>query len=237
IAGLGLVSDVQDYFDREADKLAKAWLSTHRAEIKALGDDRKESYRQIVEMSSDPQDVELVKPEAKFEPTKALENGHETDLPTWKSHLLCDKDRKYPAELNGWERKVLETESKRDGFKFWYRNPQQPGQSSLGIAYIEADQHKVVRPDFVFFVEHEGQFAADLVDPHGSQYADALPKLQGLASYAENHPTAYRRVESVAEANGVLRVLDLRRSEVRDAIRKATEAGALFRSTFASDYA
>jgi len=236
IAGLGLVSEVQDYFDREADKLAKAWLSAHRADIKALSDDRKESYRQIVEMSSDPQDVELVKPEAKFEPTKALESGNETDLATWKNHLLCDKEGKYPAELNGWERKVLETEAKRDGFKFWYRNPQQPGQSSLGIAYIEADQHKVVRPDFLFFAEHEDKLVADLVDPHGLQYADALPKLKGLATYAENHSTAYRRIESVAEANGVLRVLNLQRQEVRDAIGSASDAISLFRSTLASDY-
>lgn len=236
IAGLGLLSEVQDYFDRKADKLAKAWLTEHAAAIKALSDDRKEAYRQIVEMSSEPQDVELVKPGAKFEPTKALENGNETNLPTWANHLLCDKEGKYPAELNGWERKVLETESKRKGFQFWYRNPQQPGQSSLGIAYVEGDQHKVIRPDFVFFAEDDGKLVADLVDPHGLQYADALPKLQGLATYAANHATAYRRIESVAEANGVLRVVDLKRPEVRDAVKKATDTGSLFRGPLASDY-
>jgi hypothetical protein len=93
-----------------------------------------------------------------------------------------------------------------------------------------------VRPDFVFFAEHEGQLVADLVDPHGLQFADALAKLQGLATYAENHPNAYRRIESVAEANGVLRSLDLQRSDVRDAIKNAKEAGSLFRSSIASDY-
>jgi len=236
IAGLGMVTEVQDYFDREADKLAKAWLSEHGVAIKLLSDDRKETYRQIVEMSSDPQDVELVKPEAKFEPTKFLENGIETDIATWKNHLLCDKEKKYPAELNGFERKVLETESKRDGFKFWYRNPQQPGQSSLGIAYIEADQHKVVRPDFIFFAEHDGNLVADLIDPHGLHLADALPKLRGLAIYAENHPTAYRRIESVAEANGVMRVLNLKDAGVREAVHKATDASSIFRSSIASDY-
>ena len=236
VAGLGLVSDVQDYFDREADKLAKAWLGKHAPEIRTLGDDRKETYRQLVEMSSDPQDVELVPPTAKFEPTKALQNGVETDIPTWRHHLLCDKDGSYPAELNGWEQKVLDREMKRSGFKFWYRNPQQPGQSSLGIAYVESDQHKVVRPDFIFFAEQDGNPVADLVDPHGLQYADALPKLQGLASYAESHPSAFRRIESVAEANGVLRVLDLKRPEVREAIKKASDAASLFRSTLASDY-
>jgi len=236
IAGLGLVLEVQDYFDREADKLTKAWLIAYEDNIKALSDDRRETYRQIVEMSSAPQDVQLVKPEARFEPTKVLENGNETDLATWKNHLLCTKDGQYPAELNGWERKVLETESKRQGFKFWYRNPQQPGQSSLGIAYIEADQHKVVRPDFLFFAEHNGKIVADIVDPHGLQYADALPKLQGLAIYAESHPTAYRRVESVAEANGVLRVLNLMHPDVRDAVRNASDALSLFRGNLASDY-
>lgn len=236
VAGLGLVSDVQDYFDREADKLAKAWLSKHADEIKKLGDDRKEAYRQLVEMSTDPQDVELVTPTAKFEPTKALQNGIETDIPTWPHHLLCDNDGKYPAELNGWEQKVLEREAKRTGFKFWYRNPQQPGQSSLGVAYVEAGQHKIMRPDFIFLAEQEGKPVADLVDPHGLQYADALPKLQGLASYAENHPKAFRRIESVAEANGVLRVLDLKRPDVREAVRTATDATTVFRSTLASDY-
>lgn len=236
IAGLGLVTEVQDYFDAEADKLTKAWLSVYAADVKALSDDRKESYRQIVEMSSEPQDAELVKPEARFEPTRALENGKETDLPLWRDHLLCNGEMMYPAELNGWERKVLEAERKRSGFKFWYRNPKQSGQASLGIAYIQNDQYKVMRPDFIFFAEQDGKYVADLVDPHGLQYEDALPKLQGLAAYAENHPTAFRRIESVAEANGVLRVLDLTRPEVRNAIKAATDATSIFRSVLASDY-
>src|ERR1017187_6059675 len=51
IAALGLVMEVQAYFDSEADKLAKVWLARYRSEIKKLTDDRKEAYRQIVEMS------------------------------------------------------------------------------------------------------------------------------------------------------------------------------------------
>lgn len=38
-------------------------------------------------------DVELVEPEAQFEPTKARENDGENMLPTDKSHLLCDAQR------------------------------------------------------------------------------------------------------------------------------------------------
>jgi type III restriction enzyme len=238
IAALGLVTEVQAYFDTEADKLAKAWIAKYRNEIKKLTDDRKEAYRQIVEMSTEPQDVDLVKLEAKFEPTKAHENGKETELTTYKDHLLCDESGNYPAELKtSWEIAVVEAESKRKGFSFWYRNPQQPGQSSLGIAYLDGDQYKILRPDFIFFATlADGRVIADIVDPHGTYLADALPKLQGLALYAETHAKAYRRIESVAKVKDKLRVLDLTREEVRKAVAEAKDAKTLYEGPFASDY-
>ena len=59
------------------------------------------------------------------------------------------------------------------------------------------EEYKIVRPYFLFFAEQDGKVVLDLVDPHGLHLADALPKLQGLALYAEQHATAYRRIESV----------------------------------------
>lgn len=237
VAALGLVTEVQAYFDAQADKLAKEWLATYGAAIKHLSHDRQESYRQVREMSTEPQDVDLVKPEGRFEPTKAREKDGETALPTYKNHLLCDTQGNYPAELNSWEAKVVETEMKREGFSFWYRNPQQPGQSSLGIAYLSGEQYGIVRPDFIFFAKQaDGTAVADIVDPHGLHLADALPKLQGLALYAATHANAYRRIQSVAEAMGKLRVLDLTNEDVRKAIAAATDATSLFSSGLASDY-
>ena len=238
IAALGLVTEVEPYFDAEADKLAKAWFAKYGNEIKKLTDDRKEAYRQIVEMSTEPQDVALVKPEAKFEPTKAREKDDETDLPTYKNHLLCDENGKYPVEWKSdWEPAVVEVESKRNGFSFWYRNPQQPGQSSLGIAYLSGDEYKIVRPDFIFFATlDDGSVVADIVDPHGIHLADALPKLQGLALYAEAHAKAYRRIESVAKVKRKLRVLDLTREDVRKVMASAKDAESLFAGYLASDY-
>jgi hypothetical protein len=237
IAALGLVTEVQAYFDAEADKLAKAWLAKYANEIRKLTDDRKEAYRQIVEMSTEPQDVDLVKPEAKFEPTKVRENDKETEVPTYKNHLLCDENGNFPASLNTWEIDVVETESKRKGFSFWYRNPQQPGQSSLGIAYLDGNDYKIVRPDFIFFAKlDDGKVVADIVDPHGLYLADALLKLQGLALYAEAHAKAYRRIESVAEIKSKLRVLDLTCEDVRKAIGDAKDAASLFVGGLANDY-
>lgn len=236
VAGLGLVMEAQAHFDAEADNLAKTWLRRYAGQIKALSDDRRESYRQIIEMSTDPQDVGLVKPEARYEATKTRENNNVAALPIWTKHLLCDKNGNYPAALNEWERTVVETESRRPDFTFWYRNPQQPGQSSLGIAYLDGEQYKIVRPDFLFFAEQDGKPLVDLIDPHGIHLADALPKLKGLAQYAETHAHFYRRIESVAEVGGKLRALDLVREQVRTAIAAATDAASLFNSTLAGDY-
>ena len=77
---------------------------------------------------------------------------------------------------------------------------------------------------------------ADLVDPHGLHLADALPKLRGLALYAEAHAEAFRRVESVAEAHGKLRTLDLKNQDVRRAIASAEDAASLFKGALATDY-
>jgi type III restriction enzyme len=237
VAALGLVTAVQPYFDGEADKLAKAWLEKYNHIIKRLSHDRQESYRQIREMSAEPQDVELVKLEARFEPTMAKEGERETALPNYKKHLLCDEKGNYPAELNNWEVKVVEAEMKRKGFNFWYRNPQYPGQSSLGIAYLAEEQYGIVRPDFVFFAtQADGTIVADIVDPHGLHLADALSKLKGLAVYAEKHAKIYRRIESIAEVKGKLRVLDLTRKDVRKEIASATDATSLYGAALASDY-
>ncbi len=237
IAGLGLVTEVEAYFDAEADKLAKVWIETYSKEIKLLNDDRKETYRQIIEMSTEPQSIDLAKPESRYEATKAREKDIVTVLPTWDNHLVCDKNGKYPAEMNDWERAVVEKESKKDGARFWYRNPQQPGQASLGIAYLMGDQYGIIRPDFIFFsVLSDSSVVADIVDPHGTHLADALPKLQGLALYAQHHGDKYRRIESVAEAVGKFRVLNLKNEEVRKAISAAKDATSLFSGALADDY-
>ncbi len=238
IAALGLMTEVQAYFDLEASKLAKTWLDKYKKEIKKLPDDRREAYRQIIEMSAEPQDVELVRPAARFEPTRVREkDGSETEIPTYKKHLLCDDNGAYPSKLNDWEIAVIDSESKRKGFGFWYRNPQYPGQSSLSIAYLTREQFKILRPDFIFFSRAEGgKVVADIVDPHGLHLSDTLPKLHGLAQYAEKHATVYRRIESVAAIKGKLRVLDLTRLNVRNAIAQAADSESLFAGSLASDY-
>jgi type III restriction enzyme len=203
-----------------------------------LPGDRQEAYRQISALSREPQDIDLARSVSWMEATAAREkDGTEAKLPAYPHHLLCDEQGLYPVELNDWEKAVMKAETQRDGFKFWYRNPNRPTQDSLGIAYVDGDETKIVRPDFLFFAQmQDGAVAVDVVDPHGIHLADALPKLQGLARYAESHPQDYRRIEAVAETGGKLRVLDLTRAEVRRAIADASSPKSLYEGALAGNY-
>jgi type III restriction enzyme len=238
IAALGLVPDVKTYLDSEAEKLAKQWLDKYRIPIKRLPDERQEAYRQIKSMSADPQDLDLVKPKSWMEATSVREaDGTEHPLPVYKNHMLCGEEGAFPADLNTWEVDFLKAEMQREGFLAWYRNPSRSSQDSLGVAYNVDTQVLIVRPDFIFFSSQaNGTMAADIVDPHGTQFSDAIPKLQGLARYAEQHAHVYRRIESVAKVGDKLRVLDLTSPEVRKGVCEASDAKTVFGSPIASDY-
>ncbi|WP_058556784.1 DEAD/DEAH box helicase [Thiohalocapsa sp. ML1] len=238
IAALGLVPDVKTYLEAEAAKLANAWQQQHRVAIKGLTDKRRAVYDGIKQMSTEPQDSELEKPDVWVEPTEVRElDGTVTPLQTYPHHLMCDADGLFPADLNAWETRVLKTEMQRPGFVAWYRNPPRAGSYSLGIAYGDGDDTRIVRPDFLIFSrQSDGSIAVDIVDPHGTQFSDALPKLRGLAAYAELHAGKVRRVDAIAEVGEKLRVLDLTDAKVRDAVSAAADARSLYEGPRASEY-
>lgn len=238
IAAMGLVSDIKDDLDAAAGKLANQWLTQYRVPIKSLSDERQEVYRQIREMSADPLPVDLARPNTWLQMTTARKpDGKEDPLPRFEKHLLCDEDGFFPGDFNSWEGKVVSDELKREGTIGWYRNPARPSQDSLGVTYKNGGDISIVRPDFIFFVRMpDGSVAADIVDPHGIQFADALPKLKGLANYAEANAGVYRRVEVFAEVAGKFRVIDLTQASVRAVVLGAVTVGEVYGSDAASDY-
>jgi hypothetical protein len=106
------------------------------------------------------------------------------------------------------------------------------------IAYQVADTVKIVRPDFIFFnTPAGGKVVADIVDPRGTQFSDALPKLKGLGKYAETHPGMYWRIEAVALVGGTYKALDLTNSKVQAAVKDADDAAKLYLDDLAVNYA
>lgn len=239
VASLGKVPEIVQAVEAEADVLARQWLTQSRVARKALSDERQAEYDILESMSSKPEPISLTLPKAAQTEAKIRSaDGSEEDQPTRPMHLLAAADGTIPITLNEWERKVLDSEAAQPGFKGWYRNPGRAAKESLAVAYKdEMGDWKALRPDFIFFgTAHDGQVAVDLIDPHGHHLSDALPKLRGLADFAEQFPDDFRRIESVAETGGILRVLDITKPRVRQAIRDARSAKALYESELASDF-
>lgn len=239
VAALGLVPEVKDYLDGEADTLAKKWITEHRASIKALSDERQDVYRQLREMSAEAQDLDLAKPSAWLVPTTERHGDTETPLPTYEGHLLAAEDGGFPMDPDSsWEADVLEREMGRPGFVAWYRNPSRSSQDSLAIAYDHGGgKVRMLRPDFLVFTKQsDGAVAASIVDPHGLQFDEALPKLRGLAAYADSHSQHFQRIDAITRIDNTYRVLDLTEPKVRDAVTKASDASTLYRSDLAADY-
>ena len=238
IGALGLVPGIRETLEAEAEKLANQWLTRFRVDIKNLSDERQDVYRQIREMSANPMDVDLARPTSWMQPTTIREaNGSETPLPSFERHMLCDEHGMFPEDFNSWEGEVVKSELARAGAIAWYRNPSRASQDSLGIIYEDGGEPKIVRPDFVFFVQQDdGTIAADIVDPHGIQFGDAMPKLKGLAQYAERFGDQYRRIEAVAKIGDKFRVLDLKEAATRASVSTATTIKALYESADAFDY-
>jgi hypothetical protein len=239
VAALGLVPEVKDYLEAEAESLANKWLTKYRVEIKNLSDERQEVYRQIREMSVHPLDVDLAKPASWMQPTTVREaDSSEKPIPRFERHLLCAADGMFPEDFNSWEGEVVSAELERAGTIAWYRNPSRASQDSLGVTYEDGGDVKIVRPDFIFFAElPDGSIAADIVDPHGTQFSDSIPKLKGIAQYAEKHGDAFRRIDAVAKIGNEFRVLDLKEASVRSEIESATSIKALYDAACVSDYA
>ncbi|WP_197919127.1 DNA methyltransferase [Thiosulfatihalobacter marinus] len=238
IGALGLVPGIRETLEAEAEKLANQWLTRFRVDIKNLSDERQDVYRQIREMSANPMDVDLARPTSWMQPTTIREaNGSETPLPSFERHMLCDEHGMFPEDFNSWEGEVVKSELARAGAIAWYRNPSRASQDSLGIIYEDGGEPKIVRPDFVFFVQQDdGTAVADIVDPHGIQFGDAMPKLKGLAQYAERFGDQYRRIEAVAKIGDKFRVLDLKEAATRASVSTATTIKALYESANAFDY-
>ncbi len=235
VAALAQVEDVPDALDREAERIAKRWLSDYRVEIKGLSDERQAVYAEIRSMSPKPSTIDVMRPRVRTEETRDADGN---ELATRARHLMSDGKGEFPVgSLNTWEIEVLDVEMARRDFQAWYRNPSRPSGDALAVAYQnDRAEWRRMCPDFLFFHDTD-PVKVSIVDPHGLHLADALPKLRGLAGFAEEHGESFHRIESVARMpGGVLRVLDLMEPSVREAVAKADDAEILYQSEAAADY-
>lgn len=228
----GVVSEVE----RKAGVLADSWLEEARVPIKSLSEDRRILYRELAEQSNDPQKVEVVVP-GPVEEEFADDQGKTLDLV--EKHILSDSEGKYPAKLNQLETAVLAKELAREEVVAWYRNPSRSAAHAVRVPYETDGGWKSMQPDFIIFHRNKkGEVEASIVDPHSAHLSDALPKLKGLARFAELHKKGFARIDAIAEIDGEIRVLDMTRENVRNAVLEASgsDAKGLYSSKVSVEY-
>jgi len=220
-----------------ADKQTRDWLDNHRDEIALLSEARRDVYEKIRGQAREPEIVSAEMPTA-LRVEGAAEDG--TALKRVQKHVLSDGKGEVPLDpkFNEWEKTVVERETARKSLVAWYRNPSAAGIHSLRIPYKNRGEWRSLQPDFIFIDRAaDGELTAAIVDPHSSHLSDALPKLIGLADYAEKYGDHFSRVDSIdADKEKKLRVLDMKDPKSRKAVRDATSIADLFNGPHARRY-
>ncbi len=167
------------------------------------------------------------------------EDGQLVVAPLAKLHLMADESGDFPlSSLNDWECAVVQAELARPTVRGWYRNPSRAAVDSLGIAYRDdvTANWRSMHPDFVFFNEIDGKIVASILDPHGHHLEDALMKLRALAKFSATYGPEFHRIEALCKVGDVMRVLDMKREAVREAIMSGKSALELYQFDSAVDY-
>lgn len=229
----GLVAELEE----AAEKLVNKWLDEHEADIAMLKPGREQVYTGIKVQSKEIQTSNIGEVASAEEPTMMQEGDKaKVAIDTFTDHVLAMENGRYPWQANNAEKFVLATEQKRKGFLAWYRNPSRGVKEALRIVYERGDRYSHMHPDFVFFFDKAGKVAPIIVDPHGAQLSDSMPKLVGLARFAEEHADVFPRIEAVTDMDGGYVYLNLKSAEVREAIRTSDDAKVLFKSKLAKKY-
>ncbi|BBX09955.1 hypothetical protein MAIC_47580 [Mycolicibacterium aichiense] len=237
-SALSMIKEVREKVDQEATELVDSWFAQHRVAIKSLPDVRQQDYEDIRAMTTEPQRGELGQPRSRMEDYKVLEDDTEIDAPLVGRHLMSDEDGLFPlSSLNKWEQKVVNAEL-AEGAVGWYRNPPRSAVDSIGIAYRDGQGNwRTMHPDFVFFHDVGGEVKASIVDPHGTHLDDAVTKLKALAGFAQEFGDEFHRIEAVAQVGSKMKVLDMTKPAVREAVlHEDKRADAFYESDLAEEY-
>lgn len=239
VAAAARVEKIVAHVEYTATVSAREWLAETRVARRALSDEQRAEYDRLEAQAAEPELTDIVRPQnGQASPGTKDSEDNEVLFPTYPLHLLAMKDGLYPAgSENAWEIHVIETELDRGNVLGWYRNPSRPSKDSFAIPYTQNGRYEGLRPDFIFFTQGNNGVDVSIIDPHGDFLSDSLPKLRGLADFVETHGQHFYRIDAIARIDdGNYRVLDVKEERVREAIREAIEAKALYSSDTATEY-
>lgn len=157
----------------------------------------------------------------------------ETGGQTYYRHLYVDEESgvaKIKFDSN-WESATIEAEKMRDDFVCWLRNKTRE-KWALAIPYTMNGKKKAMYPDFLIVrSDPKRGYVVDILEPHGGNNVDNLPKAKGLAEYATKEKRMKRiqmiRLEGPKGSERIIR-LDFTKREVREAVMNAMNEEDLY---------
>lgn len=151
----------------------------YRVAVVNKSDACKKKYREIMA------DSDIVS-EQLFAIPENISVREDSDGIKYENHLLASPDTGIAKiKLNGWESALIEEEAKRADFVCWLRNPARAAWA-LCLPYDINGEKKSFYPDFLIVRKDPSvDYVVDILEPHGKQYADNLPKAKALAEYAK----------------------------------------------------
>ena len=144
----------------------------------------------------------------------------------YENHLLASQETGIAKiKLNGWEAALIEEEAKRTDFVCWLRN-QSRAAWALCLPYEINGETKSFYPDFLIVrSDPMVDYVVDILEPHGQQYTDNLPKAKALAEYAKKEDRLGRiqLIRKTTDAGGSKFIrLDLTDIVVQDKVLRAS---------------
>jgi type III restriction enzyme len=222
VAALASDATVPAALEAAAKSLVDAWRNTHNSAINDLPDAKRAAFYVIWQQAKDPQQVTMILPSQVTAPDRGTRHP---------KHIFANGKDQFSAAFTGWEAEVLQIELAKATLRAWYRNPT-GGTAALAVPYQQSNTAHTLYPDFLFFHEVDGALVVDIVDPHRPADADTAPKWRGLAAYAKNHGSQFRRIIGViADRDGSLLSIDLKNPDVAkrlDDANNETDIRAIF---------
>ena len=204
----------------------RGFSSKYRVAVANKSDACKKKYHEIMADSD-------VISEQLFAIPENISVKKEPDGIEYENHLLASPETGI-AKIkfnSSWEPALIEEESRRSDFVCWLRNPSR-APWALCIPYDIGGEKKSFYPDFLIVRSDPWtDYVVDILEPHGSQYADNLPKAKALAEYAKKEERIGRiqLIHKTTDAGGNSRFcrLELTDIAVRDKVLKAVSVDEL----------
>ena len=216
----GVINCITVFTDLElwAERKTKELIDKHDGNKGRLNDDERQSWDEVVGNTHSWVEKNLRIP--------AKSSNQSMNFPKFKKHVIVGKDGFAHLNIVGeMENNVLKKEIDDPYNVAWYRNEARNLNSSLCIPYMRTqDGYENFYPDFIFFEKtNNGKINRNIIDPHGIQYDDYLPRLKGYIEYLKDHGSDFNKVLAIANVSATeYRSLDLKEEAVVKAIEEYT---------------